>query len=175
MRGRTVKHLILILILLLSSEMGSVNPLGPMCWSDFSGGGEPFPLGDKLDSLWSLNNKSFSHPLLPETYFRFQLKEELQSTSFVVTLHDAQTHLEMGTGKILTHNNQSEIALEITGQSVSFFFHLRSFYLDHNTQEEVLVLNFMDLLDPVNVNCLSTIKLQEFKPQSTEEMLPPRS
>lgn len=170
-----MKHLILILILLFCGGISSAKPLGPMCWNDFSGGGEPFPLGDKLDSLWSLNNKSFSHPLLTETYFRFQLKEERQKTSLVVTVHDAQAHSEMGIGKILTQNNQSEIALEITGQSVSFFFHLRSFYHDHNAQEEVFVLNFMDLLDPINFNCLSTIKLREFKPQSIEEMLPPRS
>lgn len=170
-----MKHLILILILLFCGGISSARPLGPMCWNDFSGGGEPFPLGDKLDSLWSLNNKSFSHPLLTETYFRFQLKEERQKTSFIVTVHDAYTHLKMGTGETLTQDNQSEIALEIKGQSVSFFFHLRSFYHDHNTQEEVFVLNFMDLLDPININCISTLKLREFKPQSTEEMLPPRS
>lgn len=159
-----MKHLILILILLLCGGISSARPFGSICWNDFNGGGEPFPLGDKLDSLWSLHDKSFSHPLLPETYFRFQLKEEVQKTSFVVTIHDVQTNLKMGTGRILTQDNQSEIALEITGQSLSFFFHLRSFYHDERAQEEVFVLNFMDLLDPVNINCISTIKLREFKP-----------
>ncbi len=161
-----MKHLMLVLIILLGSCWTSTAKSStPRCWNDFVGGGEPFPLGDQLESsMWALDNKSFSHPLFSHAYFRFRLERDSQKTSFIVTLHDAQTHLEIGIGQVSAENGQSQIRLKVIGQSVSLFFHLRSFYRDNDkhSQEKVLILSFMDLLDPSDMNkCISTIKLQE--------------